>query len=59
MQIGKVAAPAAGNQYLFADALGALQHGHAPPALAGLDGAHQPGRAGAENDYVECEFMES
>src|SRR6476469_1771225 len=56
MQVGKVAAPAAGNQNLFADALSALQHGHAPSALAGFNGAHQARRSGAKNDYVELEF---
>jgi hypothetical protein len=55
MEIGKVAAPAAGNQNLFAEALGPLQHGHAPSALAGFNGAHQAGRAAAENDYIELE----
>jgi hypothetical protein len=53
MQVGKVAAPAAGDQNLFADALGPLQHGHAASALAGFNGAHQAGRAAAENDYIE------
>ncbi len=36
MNIGEVAASAAGDQYLFADALRALQHGHAPSAFAGF-----------------------
>ncbi len=53
MQVGEVATPAAGDEDLLADALGALQHGHATPAFAGFDGAHQPGSATAQNDYVE------
>src|SRR5215467_9221090 len=53
MQVGEVASPAAGDQDLFADTLGPLQHGHAASALAGFNGAHQAGCSGAENDYVE------
>jgi len=56
MQVGKVAASAAGDQNLFADALSALQHGHAPSALAGLNGAHKAGRSAAKNDYIELEL---
>ena len=56
MQVGEVAASAAGDQNLFSDALGPLQHGHAPSALAGLNGAHQTGRATAENDYIELKL---
>ena len=56
MQVGKVAAPAAGDQNLFADALSALQHGHAASALAGFNGAHQAGRTSAENDYIELKL---
>ena len=58
MQVGKVAAPAAGDQDLFADALGALKHGHAASAFAGFNGAHKAGRSGAENDYIELELHE-
>ena len=56
MQVGEVAASAAGDQDLFADALSALQHGHAASALAGFNGTHQPGGAGAENDYIELKL---
>ncbi len=53
VQVGEVAAPAAGDQDLFADALGPLQHGHAAPAPAGFNGAHQAGCSAAENDHVK------
>src|SRR5215467_3673170 len=48
VQVGKVAASAAGNQDLLANASGTLQHGNAPAALAGLNGAHESRRATAE-----------
>ena len=56
MEIGKIAASAAGDQDLLADAPGAFQHGHAPSALARLDGAHEPSRTAAENDDVKVLF---
>ena len=58
MQVGKVAAPAAGDQNLFADTLSALQHCHAASALAGFNGTHQAGSARAENDYIELKLHE-
>ena len=59
VQVGEVAAPAAGDQDLLADTLRALQHGRAPPAPAGFDGAHQAGCPGAENDYVKTLHMKA
>ncbi len=53
MQVGEVAASAAGDQDLFPNTVGQLQHGNAASALAGFHGAHQPGCAAAENDYVK------
>jgi hypothetical protein len=53
VQVGEIAAPATGNEDFFADALSALQHGHATAALAGFHGAHEPGCAPAENDDVK------
>jgi hypothetical protein len=55
VEVGKVATPAAGDQNLFADSLGPLQHGNATSAPASLNGAHEAGRSGAKNDYVELE----
>src|SRR5947209_20555407 len=49
MDVGKVAAPSAGDQYLFADAFSPLQNGHAPSATPCFHRAHQAGSAGAEN----------
>ena len=52
IKIGKIAAAAAGNQNLFADARGALQNGYAPSPLTGFNGAHQPRGAAAENHGI-------
>ena len=52
MQVGEVAAASAGDEDLLANAFGVFQHGDARAALAGLDGAHQSGRASAEDDRV-------
>jgi hypothetical protein len=52
MQVGEIAAATAGDQNLFADAVGTFQHEDAPASLAGLDGAHQASRACSENNYV-------
>src|SRR6266404_1686699 len=59
MQVGEVATPAAGNQDLFADAVGAFEHCHAPSALARLDGTHQPSRTATENHDVKVLFHSS
>ncbi len=53
MQVGEVAAAAAGDQDFFADTVGAFQDGNAATALPCLDGAHEAGRAAAENDDVK------
>ena len=51
--VGEVAAAAAGDQDLLADAVGVLDHQHAPAALAGGDRAHQAGGAAADDQRVE------
>jgi hypothetical protein len=53
MKIGKVAAPAAGDQNFLSQAIGALEYSDAPSALARFDRAHQAGRASAQHDYIE------
>src|SRR5207302_2951890 len=53
MKVGEVAAATAGNQNLFADAPGAFEHSHALAPLPCLDGAHEPSRTAAENNYVK------
>ena len=53
MQIGEIAASAAGDQDLLAQPVGVFEYGDAAAALAGLDGAHQASRAAAENQCVE------
>jgi hypothetical protein len=36
MDVGEIAAAAAGDQNFLADAIGTLEHGNAPSAFAGL-----------------------
>ena len=52
VQIGEVAAPAAGDQDLLAGLARMVQHHHAAPAPPGGDCAHQAGGAGAEDDDI-------
>ena len=52
VQVGEIAAAAAGDQDFLADAVRAFEHQNAPPALARFHGTHQPGGAGSENDDV-------
>ena len=43
---------AEGKPERLADLAAALDHQNAPPAFARLDGAHQTGGAGANDDYI-------
>src|SRR6266851_4604566 len=52
MQVGEIAASAAGDQYLLADALGPFQDRHTASATTGFHRAHESGRAGAQDDDV-------
>ena len=52
VEVGEVAASAARNENLLADALGPLQHSDGPPPLPGRERAHQSGRARAEHEHV-------
>src|SRR5580658_11380667 len=52
VEVGEIAAAAAGDQNLLADAIRAFQYQHTAATLAGFDGTHQPGSAGSENDDV-------
>jgi hypothetical protein len=53
MEIGEVAASAAGDQDFLSELSGTLQDGHAATALSRLDGAHESGGSGAENEDVK------
>jgi hypothetical protein len=53
MEIGEIAAPAAGDENLLANPVGALEDRDASPALSRLDGAHQPSRAAAKDQCVK------
>src|SRR5271157_5870792 len=52
--VGEVAAPAAGDEDLLADAVGPFQDHYFAAVFARLDGAHQPRGTGSQNDGVEC-----
>ncbi len=54
VEVGEIAAAAAGDENLLAQTVGVFEQGDAPAALAGLDGAHQACRAAAENECVEA-----
>ena len=53
MEIGEVAAAPAGDEYLFAGALGSFEDGNAASAFTSFNGAHKAGGPGAENQYVK------
>ena len=53
VEVGEVAAPAARDQDFLAGLAGMVDQQDAAAALAGLGGAHQPRRAGAEDDRIE------
>jgi hypothetical protein len=52
VQVGEVAAAAAGDQDFLADSIRAFEHQNIAASLAGFNGTHQAGRAGPENDDV-------
>ena len=49
-EVGEVAAAAAGDEDLAAGALAVVEEQDAATAAAGLDGPHQPCRAGAQHN---------
>ena len=53
MEIGEIAAAAAGDEDFFADFFGVFQEENAAVTIAGFDGAEEAGGAGTEDDYVE------
>ena len=52
IEIGEIATPAAGDADFFRDFLAMVQDQNAAAALARLDGAHQSGRAGPQNQDI-------
>jgi len=52
VQVGEVAAPAAGNQDLLARPVGMVEQQYTLAALTGRGGAEQPGGSGAEYNSV-------
>ena len=57
VQVGEVAAPAAGDEDFPADPGIVFEHGDAAPAPPGFDRAHQPGGAGADDQNVGIEHI--
>ena len=57
MQVGEIAATAAGDEDLLADTLGPLQHQYPASATTGFHRAHETGRAGAQDDHVIMMFI--
>ena len=53
VEVGEVAAAAAGDEDLLAGAVGVFEDEDAAAAAAGFDGAHEAGGAGAEDEDVE------
>jgi hypothetical protein len=53
VDVREVAAPAAGDENLFAQTVGVLENGDAASAFARFDGAHQASCASAENQCIE------
>ena len=53
VQIGEVAATSAGDEYLLARPLGALNHRDAASTAAGFNGGHEAGCTAAEYEYIE------
>ncbi len=56
VQIGEIAAPAAGDQDLRAGLAIVLDHQHAPPAGAGVHRRIKPCGARADDDAIEAHF---
>ena len=52
IQVGEVASSTAGDPDFFPDARIVLQHDDGSSALSGLDGAHETGGTGADNNDV-------
>lgn len=52
MDVGEIAAAAAGNADLFAGCGGMIEHENGPTAPAGADGAHHAGSACAKDDHI-------
>jgi len=52
VQVGEVAAAAAGDQNLLADSVRAFEYQDAPAPLPGFNGTHQASGSGSENNDV-------
>jgi hypothetical protein len=59
VDVGEVAPAAAGDEDLFADAFGVIEHQDAAATLTGGDGGHEPRCTGAEDEGIACFFVMS
>jgi len=50
--VGEITAAATGHQYFLAGPVGVIEDQHFTPAFAGLDGAHQTGSAGTDDNDI-------
>ena len=57
MNVGEIAAAAAGNTDLLTDAVVVFDYEDRPPSFAGFYGAHKPGRTGAYDDDIFINVM--
>jgi hypothetical protein len=56
VQIGEIAAAAAGDQNLLSNSIRAFKQQNATPSLPSFNGAHQASSAGSEDDDVVFMF---
>jgi hypothetical protein len=55
--VGEIAAAAARDEDLFADAIGMIENEHASASLACGDRRHEPGCSSAEYQKIACLFV--
>jgi hypothetical protein len=53
VEVGEIAASAAGDEDFFAETVGVVEEGDAAVVASGFDGAHQACCAAAEDECVE------
>jgi hypothetical protein len=59
VDVGEVAAAAAGDEDLFANAFGVIEQQDAAATLTCGDGGHEAGCTGAEDEGIACFFVMS
>jgi hypothetical protein len=59
VEVGEVAAPAAGDEDFLAGGVAMFEHSDTTAAAAGMDGAHESGGACAKDEYVDLGHVRS